>query len=47
LQLHNHLNPTKEQTKPIKVEEDDIFFWYIVSIDDIIISTLKNKFKLF
>jgi hypothetical protein len=47
LQVYNHLNPTKERTKPIKVKEDDIFFWYIVSIDNVIISTLKNKFQLF
>ncbi len=47
LQVYNHLNPTKERTKTIKVEEDDIFFWYIMSTDDVIISTLKNKFQLF
>jgi hypothetical protein len=41
LQVYNHLNHTKEQTKPIKVEEDDILFWYIESIDNVISSTLK------
>jgi hypothetical protein len=26
LQVYNHLNPTKESTKPMTIEEDDFFF---------------------
>jgi nitrogen fixation protein len=44
--VHNHLNPAKELEEPVIVEEDDIFFGQIVLVNDVIISTLKNKLQL-
>jgi hypothetical protein len=42
-QVCNHLNLTKDLTKLITNEEDDIFFEQVVFVDDVIISTLTNE----
>ncbi len=41
--MYNHLNLTKDLTKLMTNEEDDIFFGQVVFVDDVIISTLKNE----
>jgi hypothetical protein len=40
---YNHLNLTKDLTKLMTNERDDIFFGQVVFVDDVIISTLKNE----
>jgi nitrogen fixation protein len=45
--VHNLLNLVKELEEPVIVEKDDIFFGQIVLVNDVIISTLKNKLQLF
>jgi hypothetical protein len=45
--VHNHLDLVEELEEPMIVEEDDIFFVQIVLVNDVIISTLKNKLQLF
>ncbi len=42
-QVYNHLNLTKDLTKLMTNEEDDIFFGQVVFVDDVIISSLKNE----
>jgi hypothetical protein len=43
LQVYNHLNPYREPIKLVSVEKNDLFFGQVMSIDDVIISTLKNE----
>jgi hypothetical protein len=42
--MYNHLNPIKVATKLVTTEKNIIFiFGQIVSINDVILSTLKNE----
>jgi len=47
LQMYNHWNHAKEQTKLITTFKNDFFGGQVVLVDDILISTLKKKLKLF
>jgi hypothetical protein len=42
-----HLNPMKTTTNPTTLKDDDCFFGQIVSVNDAIMSTLKNKLHIF
>jgi len=48
LHVDFHLNPIGATTnQPMVVEDDDLFFQYIVSSDDAITSTLEMKLQIY
>jgi hypothetical protein len=42
--VNNHLNSTKEQTKPMTIDEKDLFFGQVVLLDDVIVSISKMNY---
>jgi hypothetical protein len=47
LHVNNHLNLTREPTKPMTIEEKDYFFGQVILLDDVIISISKNELHYF
>jgi hypothetical protein len=47
LQAYHHLNPNKTPTKSLVVKDNDLISRQIVPLDDVILSTLKNKLQIF
>jgi hypothetical protein len=47
LQAYHHLNPSKIPTKPLVVKDDDLISQQIVSLDGVVLSTLKNELQIF
>ncbi len=47
LQAYHHLNPNKTPTKPLVVKDNDLISQQIVSLDNVILSTLKNELQIF